>query len=253
MINSSNIRTIRHAVDAFRLFMEDVSGRPSSSVKYPPKLIYYFLKMYRNKVSYEDRLAKSMSNVDVNIELTLPCVELIKVDQVECPCAPASGCFFLKSRHPLPKMINGIPDSVTLVKKNKHQKNYGVFTFVDWYNFEDKINSRIKAQATQPYYTVKNINSNRHLYIYANNEEYLNLKSVAVTAIFNDPLEVAQFPTCGEKEKYICSPMDEEFVIEDEIQSKVFELTYQVLSGFRGLPMGVDILNNNNNDTVQGK
>ena len=147
---NDSIKTIRDAVEAFRHFFEDVSGRPSSSMAYPPKLIYYFLKMYKNKVSYEDKYIKSKTSSGINVELTIPCVELIKVDQVECPCAPASGCQFFKSKHPLPKMMNGMLNAVTLIKQHSSQKNYGIFTFVDWYSFEDKINSRIKAQAYQP-------------------------------------------------------------------------------------------------------
>lgn len=245
-----NLRTIRAAVESFRHFMEDRTGRPSSSMIYPPKLIYYFLKMYRNKVSYEDRYIKARSNIDLNIELTIPCVELMKVDQVECPCSPPSGCEFFKSVHPLPKMLNGIPNSVTLMKQHSSQNNYGTFTYVDWYNFEDKINGRFKAQAVQPYFTMKNINSNRHLYVYANMEEYSNLKAVVVSAIFNDPLEVLGFPICGKESNMICSPLDQEFIIEDEIQSKVFELTYNALIGFKNAAPGVDVLNNDNNETV---
>lgn len=248
---NDNGRSIRHAVESFRHFMEDRTGRPSSSMIYPPKLIYYFLKMYRNKVSYEDKFIKARSDMDLNIELTIPCVELEKVDQVECPCAPASGCEFFKSVHPLPKMLKGVPNSVTLLKQSRHQNNYGIFTFVDWYNFEDKINGRIKAQARQPYYTMKNINSKRHLYVYANIEEYSNLKAVVVSGIFNDPLEVSAFPVCGDTSNgLICSPLDEEFIIEDEIQSKVFELTYNALASFKTASPGVDILNNDNNETV---
>ena len=240
-----NIRTIRHAIEAFRSFLEDRSGRVSSDFAYPPKLIYYFLKMFRNRVSYEDITSKSQ--YDLNIELTIPCVSLKKADMVECPCAPASGCEFLKSVHPLPKMLNGIPNSVTLLKKGP-TNNYGIFTYVDWYVFEDKINSRIPGQAKQLYYTVKNINSRRHLYVYANVEKYKDLQSVTVAGIFNDPLEVAKFPICGEKEPLLCAPLDEEFIIEDEIQSRVFELTYNALMGFKGAALGSDVLNNDNNE-----
>lgn len=247
---NQNIKSIRHAVEAFKIFFEDRTGRPSSSMIYPSKLIYFFLKMYRNKVSYEDRYIKARSNEDLNVELTIPCVSLEEVDQVECPCAPASGCSFFKSTHPLPRMLNGMPNSVTLIKKDGKQKNYGAFTYVDWYNFEDKINGRVRAQATQPYFTMKNINSQRHLYVYANVEEYSSLQAVAVAGNFSDPLEVASFPVCGKELKELCSPMDEEFVIEEEIQSKVFELTYAALSGFKNASTGIDLLNNNNNDTV---
>ena len=237
---NDSIKTIRDAVEAFRHFFEDVSGRPSSSMAYPPKLIYYFLKMYKNKVSYEDKYIKSKTSSGINVELTIPCVELIKVDQVECPCAPASGCQFFKSKHPLPKMMNGMLNAVTLIKQHSSQKNYGIFTFVDWYSFEDKINSRIKAQAYQPYFTLKNINSKIHLYVYANTGEYENLKAVSIVGIFADILDVLSFPTCGQTTNIVCNPLDEEFMIEDEIQSKVFELTYRALLGFKGASRGTD-------------
>ncbi len=249
-MTNDNGRSIRHAVEGFRVFLETKDGRPHSSIRYPPKLIYYFLKTYRNKVSFEDRFIKSRSNQDLNIELTIPCIELEKVDLVECPCAPASGCYFFKSVEKIPKMLNGIPNAVSLVHQNDNQKNYGAFTYVDWYNFKDKINSRLKAQAKAPYFTMKNINSKRHLYVYANTGGITNLKAVTISAIFNDPLEVASFPICGEEAKLVCSPLDEEFIIEDEIQGKVFELTYNALMGFSNASLAPDNLNNNNNETV---
>lgn len=247
----SDLRTIRSATSAFKHFMEDRTGRPSSSVIYPDKLIYYFLRLYRNKVSYEDKYLKARADMDLNIELTIPCVELEKVDMVECPCAPRSGCEFFKSVHPLPKMLNGKPNSVTLLLQKADQPNYGKFSFVDWTHFQYKINSRIKAQAFQPYFTMKNINSKRHLYVYANMKNYNNLKAVAVAANFNDPLEVASFPVCGESDTTIsCNPLDQEFMVEDEILSKVFELTYNALSSFKNFNVGADILNNDNNETT---
>lgn len=243
------ITTIRHAVESFRHFMEDRGGRPSSSMAYPPKLIYYFLNMYKNKVSYEDRYLTGKLDKDLNIELTIPCVELEKADMVECPCAPASGCVFFKSVHPLPRMNNGVPHSVTLIKKEIGQTDYGVFTFVDWYNFEDKIGSRVEAQRTQPYFTMKNINSSRHLYVYANSRDYPNLKAVAVSGQVMDPIEFAAFPICGEPTQ-LCDPLEVDFTVEDSILSKVFALTFNALMSFKnGSPIS-DILNNNNNDTV---
>lgn len=246
----NDLRTIRANIDAFLHFLEDRTGRTSSTMIFPPKLIYYFLHMYRNKVTYEDKYIKAKSGQDLNIELTLPCIALKKIDMVECPCAPASGCYFFKSTHPIPKILSGLPNNVSLVHLTKNQKNYGIFTYVDWYNFEDKINSRITAQANQPYYTMKNINSDRHLYVYANVKEYPNLKAVSMSAIFNDPLEVAAFPTCGEKVFNLCSPLDEEFIIEEEIKSKVFELTFNGLAAMRNGSPGVDLFNNEVNETV---
>lgn len=246
------IATIRDAVSAFSHFFEDITGRPSSSMRYPPKLIYYFLKMYRNAAAYSDQRLGSGNNYDLNTEMTIPCVELIKVDQIECPCAPASGCYFLKSKYPLPRMRNGIPNSVTMLKQHKTQQNYGIFTYVDWYRFEDKLNGRLSGQALSPYFTMKNIvNGNRHLYVHANIDEYSDLKAVSVALIPNDPLELLSFPVCGSSEQ-LCNPLDVEFIIEDEIQNRVFEMTFAALNGFKSTSLGADLLNNDNNDAIGG-
>lgn len=243
------ISDIRSAVEAFRHFFEDKTGRPSSSVIYPAKLIYYFLKMYRNRALFEIEQSQGRGAYDLSTEMTIPCIELIKVDQVECPCAPASGCLFMKSKHPLPRMQNGVPHSVSLLKQHGSQKNYGSFTFVDWYKFEDKINGRIASQAFQPYFTMKNISSNRHLYVYGNSEEFEDLKAVSAVITPNDPLEFLSFPICGD-DPILCNPLDVEFIIEDNIQSRVFELTFNALGGFRSMAPGADLLNNDSNDVV---
>jgi len=241
--------TIREVVEAFKHFMEERTGKSSSNFIYPPELIYYFLRTYANKINYQDRYIKAMGRTYSDTELVLPCVDLVKTDMVECPCAPASGCKFFKSKYPLPDMINGLPKTVSLIKTDGSQKNYGIFTFVEWENFEFKINSRIKAQATQPYYTIKKFDFKPYLYVYANVEEYGNLKAVTVAADFTDVIEVANFPICGKKVKKECNPLDLEFVIGKELESKVFEETFQALYNYKNFTIGQDLLNDDRNNT----
>jgi len=247
-----NIRSIRDNVEAFRHFFEDRSGKISSEFNYPPKLIYFFLKMYKAKASYEEGFSRSKPHQDINIEMVLPCVALEPIDHVEAPCFPASGCKFFKSVYPLPKIISGYPNAVTMVKQkgsgDSKQNNYGIFSFVDWFHFEHVVNSRIKGERTQLYYTMQNIRARNHLYVYGNAEEYSNLKGVKVALHPADPLEVAAFPVCGEP-KDLCNPLDEEFLIEEELRSYVFEMTFNALVNLKGSSNISDIYNNDNNET----
>lgn len=189
--------------------------------------------------------------IDEGVVQTLPCIELRKADQIECPCAPPSGCYFLKSLHPLPKMLDGLPLSVTTLLPDCHncEKEIREFDYVRWYNMQYKINSRIEAQSRGLYYTIKDIDMDRHLYVYVN-PRYENLQAVAISAVFKDPLEVIAFPLCGEAESPVCNVLDQEFHIEQELQAQVFEQVFQALIQVRaGTPAG-DILNNDNADQV---
>jgi hypothetical protein len=242
------INTVRHAVESFRMFMEDRTGRPSSNTfAWPPKLVYYYLNMFRNAVSYEKRLGDSMSNLDEGILLTIPCIELQEVDVTsECPCAPAKGCTWLKSVHPIPKSISGVPHSVLTIDGSTS------FDYVQWTQFEDKVvNARLEAQKIQPSFTVRNINSAHHIYLYTNSPqtESGDLISVAVALVPKNPLEVYAFPVCGKKPNESCSPLDQEFTIEEELQTVVFERTFNALMAVQNSGTGADILNNTNNDT----
>lgn len=242
------INSVRHAVESFRVFMEDRTGRPSSSTfAWPPKLVYYYLNMFRNAVAYEYRFSNSISGIDEGIILTIPCVELVEVDVTsECPCAPAKGCTWLKSVHQIPKSLTGIPHAVITIDGSTS------FDYVQWTQFEDKVvNARIEAQQVQPFFTVRNINSKHNIYLYTNSPktESGDLIRVAVALIPKNPLEVYEFPVCGKKPNESCSPLDQEFTIEEELQPVVFERTFNALMAIQNSGTGADILNNSNNDT----
>lgn len=242
------INSVRHAVESFRMFMEDRTGRPSSNTfSWPPKLVYYYLNMFRNTVSFEKRFGDWLSGIDEGILITIPCVELKELDVTsDCPCAPAKGCTWLKTKHSFPKSMSGIPHSVLLID------GFTNFTYVQWTQFEDKVvNARLEAQRREPHFTVRNIDSQHHIYLYTNSPhtESGDLISVAVTLVPKNPLEVYEFPVCGKKPNESCSPLDQEFTIEEELQTIVFERTFNALMAIQNSGTGADILNNSNNDT----
>lgn len=245
----NDLNTIRANVDAFRLYLEDRTGRPSNEMVYPPKLIYFYLRMFGDQATYE--YLKDDTNTDEDFTSVLSCVELEKIDVVECPCAPSSGCTWLRSVHPLPKMIDGKPKSVTLIKPkgSKATNSNFIFDFIDWERFPDMLKGRNQAQSKQLYYTLLTTTGTKsqHLYIYTNSE-FSNLKAVRVSAIFRDHLEYCEFPQCGGSIINTCNPLDEEFVINKNIKARVFDLTYNALRKVKVLSPGADVINNDNPD-----
>jgi hypothetical protein len=158
-----------------------------------------------------------------------------RIDVNECPCLPASGCMFLKSDNPIPSPVGDFILSVTSVTGNIR------FDYLKWSNFSNKLESRIPAERTARYYTIKDIGEGPHIYVY--NDEIID--SISLTAIFDDPIEVMNYPSCGETKKPICSPLDEEYVIDKDLIMPMYRSVLQTIGTVKRLALGGD---NNNND-----
>lgn len=237
--------SVRSTIDAFIHYLGDLTGRPTQSIRFPKKLIYYYLSIFRNSVLYEE--VSRRKDVDLTLQQTIPCIELKAIDVVgDCPCAPEKGCEWLKSVELIPDLMNPTPDTViTLDGAIK-------FEYQKWYDFSHTLCSRYKGVRNNPYYTFRNVGGKFHLYIYANSEltKTAKLKRVAMTGIFKDPLDVIEFPVCG-KSPSKCNVLDQDFLIPLELESTVFLKTYAALMSLNRLllPKG-DVLNNDNNDSA---
>lgn len=242
----SNLKnTIKTTVDAFRHFAADRSGLVNVDSSWTNRLIYYHLEMYRHREEYLWQLEQGRiydnKIIDQEYDI-LPCIELQEIDQQECPCAPASGCLFLKSKHPLPEMVmrdNHIVVSDTLGKVR--------FNYVKWHEFSNKLNSRKAAQSGMTYFTFKHIDDETWLYVH--NREFLELASM--TARFVNPVDVKKFPGCDDAKTDIdCSILDQQFDIRKEIKPIVFEKAFQSLHRKRASNPIEDEFNDNSDDTA---
>lgn len=239
------MNTVRDVVESFRGYLEDATGRPSEDFKYPARFLYYHLNSVKNNIMFKDLLIKKRNSFQENIISTIDCVELKRIDIVECPCAPASGSYWFKSINPLPKIIEGIPLSV------KSVDTFSEFSYIRWFNMEHKVNSSEPADSLQNYYTFKNVDNKFHLYIYST-KDLDDLRAVTVAGIFQDSLDVRAFNSCGEIGRVICNPLDEPFILPEEIKSEVFQETFKMLNNLLSFNRGLsDKLNDSNVGTVQ--
>lgn len=237
--------TVRYVINAFRHYAEDRTGRTSDDITMPNPLIYYYLNMYRQTETAKFNRQLGTIGQSAGTIQTIPCLELEKVDVVESPFVPATGCYFQKTKYPLPSMIDGLPIQVTTVAPDCQNcdKEIREFTYVPWPNFQYAVNSRIEAQSTALYYTMKNYGSKTDLYIYSNSK-FDEIKAIAITLVAKNPIEVINYPKCGEAIKKPCSYLDDKFIIDPEIESQVFELTLRSIQNTMRGNLAFDVFNN---------
>lgn len=168
----------------------------------------------------------------------LPCVEVCEADRQECPCAPASGCYWLKSRSPIPRAL--LIRSVTDIIGSSGMGGTVSFDHRLWKDIGRK--SRLKSSRIRRYFTLKE-SGNGDFYLYIHAEEDLFLEKVAVAGIFANPILAAQYPNCGRTNlDAVCNPMDVPFFTNEEIRDTVFKRAWSFLPQLK-LSAMYDILN----------
>lgn len=210
------MRTNRDVINGWLEMATEKQGKLSQDKPWSHRLIYYYLIMYRSRLLWDKKQKKLP--ISRNTFATIKCIEMETIDMNECPCIPPSGCMFLKSKENIPIDITGIYNSVTSILGNK------TYEYIRWDEFEEKLNSRFKAERERPYYTIKGYGGLSYLYILADNDKEV----VSATILPEDPLDVLRFPNCG-IEVQVCDPLDREFIIDAELIPILYELTFDKL------------------------
>lgn len=152
---------------------------------------------------------------------TIPCVELEEVADSACPCAPPSGCTWLKSKKALPRYIKLSSVSTVNGKDN--------ISRIEWTKVKHKFNSRYPTK-NKRYYTLRDIGEGTFLYIL--NDSFL--KTVAISAVFEDPKCALEFGNCDEDgSKNKCSPWNTPFVLDAGLINKVLKNAWQTLPALK--------------------
>ena len=128
--------------------------------------------------------------------MTLPCVEIIKVDKHECPCLPPVGCKVYRTKYPLPKPLVGLTDHI-----------------IDWVmSVEDSLlidkatREEIRRLNGNKYtsHNPKYLTEQRHFYFYASSLG----KVIKLRFLPEDPIEASKYPSfcpctdCNDCESY---------------------------------------------------
>ncbi len=243
--------TIRDTISKFRHFIENRTGKPVDELSLPNMFVYNILRMAANSVaSPVNDPKRPNAEPDISIEFTIPCFGLIKQDVVsDCPCAPASGCFWLKSEHPLPALRNGKPEAITTLAadcRNCNGENKE-FTYVPWNDFQHRVNARYPMLQEGLYYTLRNLGRKQDVYIYTNSK-YSDIRKVALRVVPKDPLDLLYIPACTPA--VVCDVLEVEFYIQQDLEVAVFSQAMQLIGVALQLSGGPDVLANANKDNA---
>ncbi len=179
---------------------------------------------------------------------TLGCVELIKALPYECPCLPPVGCEVLRTKEPLPKPLNSIIQGL-MIQSVTSVDGSVQYSETTWENKKYKAGNKYTSR--KPDYYIRD----NYLYITSSKGP----KAIAITGVFNDPLEVDLFPSiceenCNEKDPnsdcFDCSnPLDKPFPIEDDLVGVIVKTVVEELTDLF-LRQQEDVTNNAK-DSVQ--
>lgn len=212
-------------IAAFSHDVEEKTGRPFSSFKWPNRLIYFHLINQRADIYYQTRKQNQKEGNYEDYNEVLPCVLMKEIDIVEaCPCAPPSGCMFMKSVEPIPRFIGGRPTIVTTLT------GFEKYDFVEWAYFKHRINNRISALNQTYLFTTYTLNNEQHLYTYITTD--VKARNVKVAGVPIDPMEMALYPVCGKKPKNPCDILDLNFIIEKRLINILYDSTYKKLLAY---------------------
>jgi len=140
----------------------------------------------------------------------LPCVEVVLVDRNECPCAPESGCMWLKTKVKIPRPIRIISVNDIIAQDS--------FSFLKWDRFKYIKHSRVNSLKKRRYYTMRDSGEGTFLYVY--NDDFL--ESISISAIFEDPMDAAAYPKCGKRDiEAVCNPMDVDLYLDGKSRDTV--------------------------------
>lgn len=212
-------------------------GVQSDDTRLSDRHIYNKMVTVRSKLVSQE--AKKKQKINQWSYQTLNCVEMVPAPIHECPCLPPLGCDILKSKFPIPKPLTDL--NVHLIQSVTSLDGTIIFSEIGWN--EKKYKKDSKYTSKKPDYFIRN----GHLYITV----LKGLKVITMTGLFDDPIEVYNFPSfcedCVDCQDCI-SPLDMEFPIDNDMVDTLVDMCkIELLEQFSQM---TEDLTNNTSDNL---
>lgn len=210
--------THRKQLEKVKHLIIDYTGYVPDEIPWSDQYLVKALQETRATVLKES-LSRGEVLSEQNVQ-TLPCIEVSELDRNECPCAPASGCYWLRTDVTVPREIKII--SVTGIVANDDNPR---FTYMKWDRFQYVPKARLESTRKGFYYAVRTTSDkDSRIYLYGSRF----LQSIAISGIYEDPMTVAAFPKCGQLQiESFCNPFDVNFYTDVFLIDRVVQLTVQ--------------------------
>lgn len=203
---------------------------------YNEEHLIFLLKKYRSfLIKKEQDKERGSQDVASEFEYQQICLDLEKVPAIDGD--PCTGGYYLRTTQKLPKILEGTLPRVYPLD------------FYQGINISYVSRDRMRYVGTNPYlqniiYT--SIGPDLRLYLNSSNPQFLYLKKLRMSAIFEDIEEAAGLLCDNDGESQSCDVLDMEFPIRDYLVPPLIELVIKELSGSKYLPR--DSRNNADDD-----
>lgn len=205
--------------------------------------VLFLTKKYRSfLIKKEQEKEKSTTDTASEFEYQEICLDLEKTPAMDGE--PCTGGYYLRTTQKIPKILEG-----TLPRVYPMDFYQGIYvTFVP--------RDRMRYVGTNPY--LQNIiwvslGPDLHLYLYSNNPQFLYLKKLRMTAIFEDFDEAASLLCNSEGDDISCDPLEATFPIRDYLVPTLIELCEKEILGVNYRPKDQDNNAKDNLSEVQTK
>ena len=188
--------------------------------------VIFLLKKYRSfLIKKEQDKEKSSQDIASEFEYQQICLDLEKVPAIDGD--PCTGGYYLRTTQKIPKILES-----TLPRVYPLDFYQGIYiSYVS--------RDRMRYVGTNPYlqniiYT--SLGPDMHLYLNSSNPQFLYMKKLRISAIFEDMDEAAELLCDDSGEDVSCDVLDMEFPIRDYLVPPLIELVVKELSGSKYLP-----------------
>lgn len=188
---------------------------------YVEEHVIFLLKKYRSfLIKKEQEKEKGSQDVASEFEYQQICLDLEKVPAIDGE--PCTGGYYLRTTKKIPKILEGT------------QPRVYPLDYYQGINISYVSRDRMRYVGTNPYlqniiYT--SIGPDLHLYLNSSNPQFLYLRKLRVSAIFEDMDEAAGLLCDSDGESQSCDVLDMEFPIRDYLVPTLIELVVKELSG----------------------
>lgn len=197
--------------------------------------VLFLLKKYRSFLLKKERERKIVTDEAIEFESQQICLDLEKVPAIDG--SPCTGGYYLRTLQKIPKILEG-------TKPRVYPKDY--FQGINiCYVSRDKMRYMGTNKFLRNILYVS-IGPDLHLYLNSSNPQFLYLRKVRMTAIFEDFDEATELLCDSDGETKACDMLDEVFPIRDSLVPTLIELVVKELVGAEYKP--TDEKNNASDD-----
>ena len=206
---------------------------------YTEELVIFLCKKYRAfLIKKEQDKEKSSTDVASEFEYQQICLDLEKVPAIDGE--PCTGGYYLRTIQKIPKILEGTQPRVYPID------------FYQGTNISYVSRDKMRYVGNNKYLRniiYSSLGPDLHLYLNSSNPQFLYMKQLRMSAIFEDVDEAAGLLCDSEGSDASCDVLDAEFPIREYLVPPLIELVVKELTGAKYQPQ--DKENNANDDLPQ--